>query len=178
MHSHPTPPDPFDVDPFLDEARGAYVGPSDRDELVRALHNHYTGPVIEIVVKPDRAFTHRSGLVAYVDALGFYADEDGPGRFVFYPETGTAGERPVFNPVRKKLEYRPQSFGDLEIPAGEIDRYVGGFAIRQPNGSTVWLVFWHSFFHATESGDVAPGFGGFVAEVEEVEERDDEQSDE
>ncbi len=130
----------------------------------KALHKHSTGPVIERVCDKDgNVVSHRSGWTAYVDALGFHADEDGEGRWIFSGE----GEGFRFNPVRRRDEVRPAMTGELELPDGPVERYVGGFAIRRDDGSTVWIVLWHSVMHLTESGDVAPGFGNFDAEIDE-----------
>ena len=38
--------------------------------------------------------------------------------------------------------------------------------------SSVWIVLWTSVLHETDSGDLAPGFVGFEAELEEPEDDD------
>jgi hypothetical protein len=168
--------DPFAVNPLLAEARGGYIGPSNRDELIAALNDHHTGPVIEVVVRPDGTVRQRQGWVAYVDALGFHAAEDGPGRFILVDESAVGPDAAAFNPVRQRVEARPRSRGDLDLPEGEVDRYVGGFAVRQDDGATTWFVLWHSVMHVTESDDVAPGFGEFSVEAEDAEVEEDEES--
>jgi hypothetical protein len=98
-----------------------------------------------------------------VDALGFHADEDGPGRFIL----SDGKDEVECNPVRRRREARPKGGRDLRIPEGEIERYVGGFIVRGSSGVSVWLVRWHFVYHETQSGDVAPGLGPFEAEVDE-----------
>jgi hypothetical protein len=53
------------------------------------------------------------------------------------------------------------------------ERYTDGLELRFKGNCVVRLVFWHSFYHQTESGDIAPGMGGFGGEVAEVEEDDE-----
>ena len=107
------------------------------------------------------------GWVVYVDALGFHADEAGQGRFIFEQGRDAPTGRVAFNPVRRKNENRPDSAGDLDLPNGELERYVGAFVGRRPDGGSVWLILWTNVFHETESGDLAPGLGGFTAETDE-----------
>jgi hypothetical protein len=141
------------------------LGVVTRDEIVSALREHSTGPVIRRVTAPDWTIVSQEhGWVEWVDALGFYADEDGEGRLVFADAT-QGKEGVVWNPIRKRHEYKPKATGDVEIPEGQIRRHVGGFSIVTPSGEIVWLCLWHEIQHVTESGDVAPGFGSVEIEL-------------
>ena len=67
-------------------------------------------------------------------------------------------------------EVRPENtHGDLELPDGRLERYVGASRVASRTG----VASGSSDGRASSiSGDLAPGFGGFEAELEESEDDD------
>jgi hypothetical protein len=164
-----TRPDEYDpsmeYDRFVEELGHAVdLGDVTRDELVRALRDHSTGPVIRRVTDSEwTIISQERGYAEWVDALGFYADEEGEGRLVF----SDGGGGFTWNPIRQRDEAKPRITGDIVIPEGVITRYTGGFSVATPNGERVWFCLWHEVMHVTESGDVAPGLGPLEIRIEE-----------
>jgi hypothetical protein len=82
--------------------------------------------------------SQESGWVWWVDALGFYADEEREGRLVFGTATGPA--EPMWNPIRKQHEFKPQATLDVGIPdEGEITRHTVGSLSLPPGGERLVL---------------------------------------
>jgi hypothetical protein len=48
------------------------------------------------------------------------------------------------------------------------ERFSGGVRLRSSFGTVLEFAVWHSISHLTPEGDVAPGFGGFQGDVEDV----------
>jgi len=152
------------------DAIGGYVDTASRHEFRDALQAHRTGPVIERVMAADGSvISHRSDWVAYVDAPGFFASEVAEGRFILSGHS----ENIRWKPSVHRNEVRPENtHGDLELPDERLERCGGAFASRRPDVSSVWIVLWTSVLPETDSGDLAPRFGGFEAELEEPEDDD------
>ncbi len=49
----------------------------------------------------------------------------------------------------------------------DADRYSGGVRLRSPFGTVLDIAVWHTIGHLTETGDIAPGIGGFRIELHE-----------
>jgi hypothetical protein len=137
----------------FEEAQGVYVGPCAPEEVIHALANHSTGPVLvecatEFINKPIHA-------VGYCAQLG---DDDTP---VFaFSETGDV-------PLGCAVAYTRAFVLDLSWtgiePLWTAERYTGGLVLRFPN-AVLRLAFWHEIYHGTEGGDLAPGLGPFQVE--------------
>jgi hypothetical protein len=154
------------------EALGIVVDTVPYADVVAVIRGHIGPVAIRVVASNGEILEHADGYVEWVDGLGFHADDDTPGRFVF----SNSSERAP-HPTRG-YEFRPIPIGELHIPESEHDRYLGGFAHREEeDGRTSYVVLWHDVLHVTESGDVAPGFApGFGAvDVVVTDEDDDDE---
>jgi hypothetical protein len=175
----------------LEEARGPYIGPVDRDEAFRAIRAHTTGPVL--IDYPERGFAggerrrvsgrqHELGnLVGLPDEGAVIDDPDAPLEPLDEPvEDPPGGEAFAFIPEPKP--HIPLSMGgvayadafvlDLSGEGWTAERYTDGLDLRFREDCLVRLVFWHSTYHVTESGDVVAGMGSFAGEVTEEQEGD------
>jgi hypothetical protein len=152
----------------FEEELGPAVGAATHEEVVRALREHSSGPAIVRVTAQDGTIVLQTeGWTAWVDALGFYADDENEGsRVVLVPSGGERKER-VWNPVRRQHEFRPHAGQEVTVPDGEITRHIGGFSVAAPDGTVTAICLWRAVGHVTESGDIAPGLGGFSTEMEE-----------
>jgi hypothetical protein len=141
------------VSTAFEESQGVYVGSCTPDEVVHALANHSTGPVLiecatEFIDDPIH-------VVGYCAQLG---DDDTP---VFaFTEEGDV-------PLGCAVAYRKAFVLDLSWtgvkPLWTAERYTGGLDLRFPN-AVVRLAFWSEIYHGTEDGNIAPGLGPFQVE--------------
>jgi hypothetical protein len=149
----------------FDEAFGVYVGSATYEEVVRALRD--VPAPSELVVRidnrrspqPQEGVVYRHGLPEH-----FGIDDDEWGRhdlFVLYQREQALGYGVMYRDAPFVLVLNP-AYEGLDA-----DRFTGGVRIRSPFGTVLDIAVWHTIGHVTETGDVAPGFGGFTVTIEE-----------
>jgi hypothetical protein len=169
----------------LEEARGPYIGPVERDEALAAIRRHRTGPVV--ILYPERGFAGgewrlASGWQNELGGIAALPDEpintpleprdepieepSGSGIFAFSPQQSI--------PLVTGVAYEEAFVLDLSGEEWTAERYTDGLDVRFKDDLIVRLVFWHEAYHVTEGGEVVPGLGGFRVQAVEVEERDGE----
>jgi len=153
MSDHPN-------DQAADKARGVWFGPVDREEALNAIRSHDLSVVVDY---PERGFaggaTRR--VIGYVHEIGVAEDDDDRSTvFAISNEEVLLGQGMIY-PGALVL--------DLTAAGWTADRYTAGLDLRFSGGAVVRLIFWHDVSHMTESGDTAPGLGGFHVEIVEDE---------
>jgi hypothetical protein len=79
------------------------------------------------------------------------------------------GERNPY--LRQCFEEAARPWPHFRVPDASIENYPGvdagasGYRFPLGGGVTLALALWHGVMLATESGDVAPGMGGFTVEI-------------
>jgi hypothetical protein len=156
-------------DSHFEDALGVYVGPATYDEVVAGWRD--LRPTSELVVRidnrrfrgEDKEVTYRHGWQEYLRV------EDDEGRrdvLVVTQHEQALGYGVMYEEAPFVLAISP---GELDA-----DRFTGGVRLRSPFGTVLDIAVWHSVLHQTPSGDIAPGFRAFTAEVERRE--DDEEA--
>lgn len=172
---------------WLDQFLGDEAFPVTRDEVLTALRGHVLGDVVIERENPDGSTEQhvQGGLVeasreletwetaemfAVVSFAAANAWHKDPARWEDYLASGEANDylKQCFAEAAQTPEF---TFG---VPDARLEQYPGagagksGFRWPLEDGRTLAVVLWQGVMHVTESGDVAPGMGGFTATVEEA----------
>ena len=164
----------------LDQWLGEQVGEAARDDVLGALRGHILGDVIVQLELPD------GGSMLHVHGTLLEAGRDDPGSwetadvFAIDPDPAYASSyhapRERWDTLRERgiaVSGRSPSAMLLQVPETGIEQYPGvdagasGYRFDLGGGVKLAVMLWHGFLHVTGSGDVAPGIGGFTAEVTE-----------
>jgi hypothetical protein len=159
---------PTSDDPFADDL-GTYVGPATTEEALRALADHTPGEWIARLTDPDGKTIYKTGWSWH------FIENDEQAVFAVYLRESGAGSPSLAVDAPIVLTFAKHA----PSLTAECSLYTGGLTIRfgfgEYAGHTLAMLAWHSVLHETESGDVAPGFGAFVAEVIEEPGKDEER---
>jgi hypothetical protein len=155
----------MDID-ALQTYLGVFVGQMTQDEVVDAIAAH-TGPGAELVMQmtaPNGELVwHKHG------ELEWHLTTDDVIVLVIRRVDEQSAGNPLVNiDAPLVLSFIPD---DRFAERLDAEQYSGGVRVRFDFGPyrdhTLTIVFWRSVMHVTESGDVAPGFGGFDLEMKE-----------
>jgi hypothetical protein len=151
--------------PALADELGGYVGPVSIEELIAALDDHTPGEWVVGMNDPEgKLLWVRNGWSWYCD------DDTAPSPLVVFAiarnESG-AGNPAIYVDAPLVLTFARET-----RLMSECHRYTDGLTITpqfgEYAGHTLTLVAWHAVLHATDNGDVAPGFGSMHVEVHEA----------
>jgi hypothetical protein len=168
---------------FLDQFLGDPAGEASRGDALTALRHHVLGPVIIEIENPDGATAeHFQGHLVEAsrdpgtrETAELFAVVTAPAanawhlRRDFLEELAGTREH-VAREMREADEEPLFTFG---VPATGIIQYLGpdagsaGYRWPLDGGQALAVVLWQDVLHVTDSGDVAPGMGGFRAAPEE-----------
>jgi hypothetical protein len=153
----------------FDRWLGGYVGPATTAEAIKALSDHSGEWVIGLHAPDGELLWVKNGW-----DWGYVEDED-RALFVIAGTEQGSGNPAVFVDAPIAL-----SFAKGTELIGECSLYAGGLVFKLAFGDyadhMLTVLLWHSMWHKTDSGDIAPGFGSFTASMERVE-SDEEAED-
>lgn len=152
----------------FEEALGVYVGEATQAEVIDAIENHPLGEVVVRLTAPDGSVVwEKHGAVDQP-----VSDSDERCVVVIARPTEQTAGNPLVN-VDPPLVLTFGKGGPEDLLT--VERYSGGVRLGLRFGPfedhALTIVFWDSIWHRTESGDIAPGFGGDVS----LERRDEEE---
>jgi hypothetical protein len=155
----------------FEEALGVYVGPATAEEVVRAITSH-EGAGADILLRltgpGGELLWHREGQLAQA----LTGEDEGWRKTIL-----------VVNRMHEQMAGNPLAYVEAPLVLTlwhderfrlDADLYSAGVRVRfwfgPLVGHVLTVVLWRSVYHSTESGDLAPGLGGFDVSVSEVEE--------
>jgi hypothetical protein len=145
-----------DVAERMDEVRGAYIGPVERDEALQTISSQIGAEVL--VEWPSKGFA--GGDLRRGSGMSWDVGGEDSRVFVFSKDQGAplAGGHLYSDCIVLDLSPRELELvnGDV-VPAWTAARYTDGLDIHFYGGAVVRLVFRQSTLTETDSGDAVPG---------------------
>lgn len=171
---------------WLDQFLGEPLGDTTRDEVLTALREHIPGELVAEHENPDgTTASHHAGWLVEAsrdpntwDTTELFSVVTTPAATYWHNNDTILARLATDHPaVRDGIEAIKQppllTFG---VPETGITPYPGaepgtaGYRFTQDDGSALAIILWHGAMHVTDSGDLAPGLGGYTT----IAETDDE----
>lgn len=169
---------------WLDQFLGDPLGDATRSEVLKALRGHIPGELVAEHENPDgTTASHVAGWLVEASrdpdtwdtAELFSVVTDSAGTYWHNDDTfldRLAADHPAVRDGIEALKQPPLlTFG---VPETGIVQYPGtepgtaGYRFLREDGGALAIILWHGAMHVTDSGDLAPGIGGFTTTIDEA----------
>ncbi len=167
---------------WLDQFLGDPAGDAGRDEVLDALRGHVLGVVVIEVENPDGTTAeHFQGRLVEASREPETWETAELFAIVTDPAANVWHKRPAFlEKLAKTYQAVAQGMQEADegprftfgVPDAGIVQYLGpdagsaGYRWPLSGGQDLAVVLWQDVMHVTDSGDLAPGVGGFTVTLE------------